>query len=236
VTNWAEKLRRDLDQLANDFVDRSEGRRNSGVRRNGPGQHIARSMMAKYFIPTRRTCWAYVQAQAPIDVKQVIWTHEEDELISDKKMGGKAHVDMYPARAMEPLPGVRAACYAWIYIAAHRPWLQGLAASHILERVNDPSIIKGGTSIQRAAKVLMAEGVKFEDLPESTRAHLEADVDHSNLVWDVFARYVVDETTYRLVMEGARESLDCSETYRTAVEQAMLEGQQQDGIAAGVES
>ena len=32
------------------------------------------------FVLGRRACWAFVQARAPFDVKQLIWEHEEDIL------------------------------------------------------------------------------------------------------------------------------------------------------------
>jgi hypothetical protein len=37
------------------------------------------------YILSRRSCWAYVQAKAPLDVKQIIWRHEQDELIFDER-------------------------------------------------------------------------------------------------------------------------------------------------------
>ena len=176
-------------------------------------------MIDRFFIPNRRCCWAYVQAAAPIDVKQVIWHHEEDELIHDPRIG-VSHMDIIDwDEQVEPLPGVKAACYAWLYVAMHRPWLVGLAASHILERQNDPSIIKGKTGSQRSAEELMREMKidRVEDLPVEARAHLDADTDHANLIWSAIARYVENEHSYDQVMEGARDSLEIFHAMRQCI-------------------
>src|SRR5438046_1305340 len=55
--------------------------------------------MARY-IANRRDCWAYVQGGAPLEVKRLIWRHEQEELIEDPNVGmdhftlatGEAHV------------------------------------------------------------------------------------------------------------------------------------------------
>jgi hypothetical protein len=38
-----------------------------------------------HYIKNRRDCWGYVQGGAPLDVKSIIWKHEEDELINDPR-------------------------------------------------------------------------------------------------------------------------------------------------------
>ncbi len=213
------KLREELDKLCNEFVEWKEFQ---GFERSGSplGRELRRAMLNHHFIPTRRACWAYVQAASPIDVKQVIWEHEREELVKDPRIG-VAHVDLVDEKDWrEPLPGVKAACYAWLHLAKDRPWLEALAASHIVERQNDPTVIKDGkTSIWRAVDQLMAEqGIdRVEDLPIESRAHLNADTDHANLIWTVFERYVTDEESYQQVMRGARESLDVFRAYRQAV-------------------
>lgn len=221
---WNQKLREDLDRLANDHVNRVDPEHRYDRRVTPAEQRVRRALRHIYFIPNRRDCWAYVQAAAPIDVKKVIWHHERDELIDDPRIG-KGHVDVDCMEDIEPFPpppGVRVAIYGWLYIAMHRPWLQGLASSHILERINDPTIIKGKTLIQRSAERLMKDlNLKLEELPLGTRVHLEADIEHSNLIWSVFERYVTDEAAYHQVMEGARESLECQALYDQAVAQAV---------------
>ena len=46
------------------------------------------------FVLGRRACWAYVQARAPFDVKQLIWQHEEDELAGNKERGVADHLTL----------------------------------------------------------------------------------------------------------------------------------------------
>ncbi|GEM_PF-2709011 len=233
---WKQKLREDLDRLANDHVNRADPERGYDRRVTAAEQRVRRAMRHIYFIPNRRDCWAYVQAVAPIDVKKIIWHHERDELIDDPRIG-KGHVDVDRIEDIEPFPpppGVRVAIYGWLHIAMHRPWLQGLASSHILERINDPNSIKGKTYIQRSADRLMKDlDLKLEELPLGTRVHLVADIEHSNLIGTVFDRYVADEASYRLVMEGARESLECQALYDRAVGQAVASANQEEAARVG---
>src|SRR5437868_6895136 len=42
--------------------------------------------MARY-IQNRRDCWAYAQGAAPLDVKRLIWAHEQEELMLDPVVG-----------------------------------------------------------------------------------------------------------------------------------------------------
>jgi hypothetical protein len=222
METWLENCRTELDRLANEFVDWD---RSHGVTAERALHPIRMAMQDQYFIPTRRTCWAYVQAASPIDVKRAIWHHESDELIGDPRLG-KAHVDVKASEPMDPLPGVRTACYAWTYVAMHRPWLEGLSACHILERQNDPRVVKGKTSARRRADwAMQAQGVSAGALPERLRMHLDVDSEHSDLIWDVFARYVNDEDSFTQVVRGARESLDCYRAFKRAVVEAIEESE-----------
>ena len=47
------------------------------------------------FMLGRRASWAYVQARAPFDVKQLIWHHEEDELAGSKERGVADPCDLH---------------------------------------------------------------------------------------------------------------------------------------------
>ena len=227
---WKMKLRGDLDRLANEHVERLESKRGFEREVTPTEQKIRRAMRHLYFIPNRRACWAYVQAAAPIDVKKVIWHHERDELIDDPRIG-MGHVDVDKIEDIDPLPpfpGVRVATYGWLYIAMNCPWLQGLAASHILERANDPTVIKGKTPIQLSADRLMkALDMKHEELPLGTRVHMVADIEHTKLIWEVFERYVTNEENYRQVVQGATESLECEEVYDLAVAEGVVTAEQE---------
>jgi hypothetical protein len=226
--NWAEKCDEDLNNLCNESAgwDVYEGYERVWT---PEGHSFRRAQMNRFFVPNRRDCWAYVQARAPIDVKQAIWEHEQDELIEDPRIG-MSHVALIDySQEVQPLPGVETACWAWLYIAAHSPWLEALAASHILERANDPTVLKGKTGSQVDAEELMKrmQTSRVEDLPVEARAHLTADTDHSNLVWGVMARYITDETAYNQVMQGARASRRIFHTLRQAISLAEMDLQRE---------
>jgi hypothetical protein len=226
---WSRKLRDDLDRLANEHVERLELNRGYDRPPTPEEPRIRRGIRRMYFTPTRRACWAYVQAAAPIDVKKVIWHHERDELIHDPR-AGTGHVDIdrkEDIAAVPPLPGVQVATYGWLYIVMHRPWLQGLASCHILERINDSTVIRSKTNIQRSAeREMKARNLKAEDLPLSVKVHLEADTEHSELIWVVFERYVTDAGSYRQALDGAVESLECQDVYERAVSEAIAKIQE----------
>ncbi len=222
--SWAEKCDEDLNRLCNESAAWKEFQ--DYERTWTPeGHRFRRAQMDRFFVPNRRDCWAYVQARSPIDVKQAIWRHEQDELIHDARIG-MSHVDLIDrSDNAEPLPGVQTACWAWLYIAAHSPWLEALASSHILERANDPTVIKGGTGNQRDAEELMKRMnlQRVEDLPVEARAHLDADTDHSNLIWEVMVRYITDEESYNQVMRGARASREIFKTLRQGIALAEMD-------------
>jgi hypothetical protein len=214
MSTWLESCRTELDRLANEFVDWD---RSHGVKPEYGMHPVRMAMQDQYFIPTRRMCWAYVQAASPIDVKRAVWHHETDELIKDPRLG-RAHVDVKASEPMDPLPGVRTADYSWLYVAIHRPWLEGLAACHILERQNDPSVVKGKTSTRRRADWAMRErAVSAEQLPERLTMHLDVDTEHTELIWNVFVDYVNDEQSFTEVVRGASESLDTYRTFKRSV-------------------
>ena len=52
------------------------------------------SIQMAYYVQNRRDCWGYVQGSAPLDVKQMIWRHEEDELIGHKAQGRVDHITL----------------------------------------------------------------------------------------------------------------------------------------------
>jgi pyrroloquinoline quinone (PQQ) biosynthesis protein C len=189
---------------------------------------------AVYFNLNRRDCWGYVLGAAPWKVKRLIWHHEEDELINDPR-GDADHQSLMIREAQalgltrnevdsfDLIPGVKAAFYAWLFIAKNQPWLEGLAASHILERRNDTSVVKCPTSPARRKKKMIEEvGMSAEDLV-STNVHTVADVDHTKMIEDAFQQYVNDEFSFSQVVRGAKESLTVERSYRASLAHAMEE-------------
>jgi len=168
-----------------------------------------------FYNVNRRDCWAYVQAKAPWEVKQAIWHHEDDELHFDPR-GGSDHRALMTKEAValgmtaeevgmaQPTPLIRSLLAGFSFINITQPWLGALAASHFLERRNNSRLIRGGGFSARWRDKAVRE-LKIEpSLLISTNVHVDADMDHSDSIWDSICRYVVDEFSYRTALEGAQ--------------------------------
>ena len=224
MSYWSE-VAKTLDKMVNDWYQTPEISRLLCLRLT-PARLELRKLHMTFFGNNRRDCWAAVQSKAPLDVKRAIWEHEKDELIFDERMG-KAHVteeDLAGSDESQLLSGARAAFYAWLYCAREKPWLEGLACSHILERRNNDRIVAGGTLTQRLANRQLVElGIKEKDLDIGTRVHMVADVEHSQIFDRVFERYVIDDRSVQEVLRGAEESLAIERGFHGAVATAMAE-------------
>lgn len=170
------------------------------------------------FIRNRRSCWAHLAGNAPLEVKRAIWEHEQDELILDHEAGTDhytlwilqgAHIGLTRGDFdnAEPLPFALACFLAWERIATQRPWLEAFSASTILERTNDNRLMKGtghaALSGDRWARDL---GLTAEQLPNWT-VHKKADDKHSALGQRVLDEYARDEASTEMAVRGARDSL-----------------------------
>ncbi|HEY1506567.1 MAG TPA: iron-containing redox enzyme family protein [Stellaceae bacterium] len=176
----------------------------------------------------RRDCWAFVQAKAPWEVKHAIWEHESDELHFDSRGGGD-HRALMTREAValgvtadevakaRPSPLITSALAAFSYINITQPWLGALTASHFLERRNNGRIIRGGGFSQRWREKVIRELDIDRALLISTNVHVDADMDHSDSIWDAIARYVEDEFSYRTALEGATASALADRAFRAAV-------------------
>jgi hypothetical protein len=224
MSKWSDVERR-LNVMCNQWYDTPEIKRMLAVPLN-PVRLAFRHQHMSFFSNNRRDCWAAVGCKAPLDVKRAIWEHEKDELIYDPRMG-KAHVtedDLGDKKESDMIPGARAAFYAWLHCAQEKPWLEGLACSHILERRNNDQIVTGGTLTQRLVKRQEAElGIKKKDQDINVQVHLYADVDHTDLLEEVFKRYVVDDLTAQQILRGAEDSLAIERSFHGAVASAMAE-------------
>jgi hypothetical protein len=93
-----------------------------------------------------------------------------------------------------------------------------------LERRNNDRIVSGGTLTQRLVKRQEAElGIKKQDQDINVQVHLVADVEHTDLLSEVFTRYVVDDLTARQILRGAEESLAIERSFHGAIASAMAE-------------
>jgi hypothetical protein len=181
-----------------------------------------------FYNNNRREGWAYVQAKAPWDVKRAIWQHEQDELFHDPRAGSDHRALMTKeaialgvsaedlARA-EPTPLIEAVFNGFNYINSTEPWLSALTGAHFLERRNNSTIIPGGAMSKRWRDKLVKELGIGEETLVSSNVHIEADVDHSDAIWDAIAAAITDEYAYETALRGARLAARHDRAFRGAL-------------------
>lgn len=186
-----------------------------------------------YFHLNRRDCWAYVQAAAPFDVKQMIWDHEREELEGDLERGVPDHftlglqeggaVGLSPDdfEACAPLDGTMACCAAWIHLAKDRPWLEALPVCAVTEISNSDEICKGGGFARRMARKMTDElGIPLKKQP-SNAEHVVLDVEHAHLLMRAARLHAKTERDFALILHGAAESLRVERAFKGVLGDAM---------------
>lgn len=214
---YVARLFRDLSKLGNDAFRSPEYKHFLSL-------PLTRKRAARYifershFHLNRRECWALVSARAPFDVKQHIWHHEEDELVGDTVRGVENHwvlgmkegalVGLKPADFRKPPGDCTMICAgAWSHIAQNAPWLEALAASCMLEIANSDGIIKGGGIAARVARK-MARDLKIPVRRQpSNSEHMEVDIVHANMLFEVAQKHVADKAAHDLAVSGARKGM-----------------------------
>ncbi len=231
LTSSVAELMAELDAMANAQFETPEFRHLFAV-----PMTLARArcytIQMTHFVLNRRTCWAYVQASAPLDVKRLVCAHEQEELIHDTRAGAD-HPTLAAREAAvlgltweeieqaELVPGVVAAFYAWIHLAKDLPWLEAFTASSVMERRNSDAIVHGGGVSARMARKMARElGLPLEQFVNAT-THMAADVDHASLMEQVAARYVTTDEARRAVLRAARETYVIDRAFRAAIAEAM---------------
>jgi hypothetical protein len=183
------------------------------------------SIQMAHYVENRRDCWGYVQGSAPLDVKQLIWRHEEDELIGQKAQGKVDHITLavqegqvfgLTAEAFErtaPLEGGEVCFSAWIRLA-QRPWLEALAGSAILEMRNSSELIEGGSLSARISRMFERDlGIPVKKQINNAE-HMTMDVEHAHLLMQVARKHATTEAARNSLLRGARESLLIDRVYR----------------------
>ena len=178
-----------------------------------------------YYVQNRRDGWGYVQGSAPLDIKQLIWHHEEDELIGQKEQGKVDHITLavkegevfgLSAEAFERTPRLEGGevCFsAWIRLT-QRPWLEAIAGAAILEMRNSSELIKGGSLSQRIAAMLERDlGIPMRKQINNAE-HVVMDVEHAHLLMQVARKYATTESAREAMLSGAKESLLIDRVYR----------------------
>ena len=224
VANGIDRMWQRLVQMANDQFDSSPFRRllNTNFTRQRAQQY---SIQMVYYVRNRRDCWGYVQGSAPLDVKRLIWEHEEDELIGKKSEGKDDHITLavkeggifgLSAEAFDDTPvleGGIACFYSWLHLA-QRPWLEAIASSAILEVRNSADLIQGGSLSRRIGEKFEQElGIPMKKQINNAE-HVVMDVEHAHLLMRVARKYATTEAAQNAIIKGARESLIIDRVYR----------------------
>ena len=223
-TDSIESTWTELVGLVNEQFDSAPFRRLLDTKFSRPrAQHYAIQMV--HYVENRRDCWGYVQGSAPLDVKQLIWRHEEDELVGRKEQGKVDHITLavqegavfgLDAAAFERTPRLEGGevCFsAWIRLA-QRPWLEALAGSAILEMRNSSELIAKGSLSARIGRILERDlGIPIKK-QINTAEHVTMDVEHAHLLLQVARRHAGTEAARRSLLRGARESLLIDRVYR----------------------
>jgi hypothetical protein len=177
-----------------------------------------------HFVKNRRDCWGFVQGAAPLDVKRLIWQHEQDELMGSDGVPDHITLGIQEAELVglsaggfdstRPTDTAQACFWAWIHLAKSRPWLEGISASSILEWVVSDEVIRGGGIVRRLGERMQEDlGIPFRDQPTNA-VHVVADLEHATLLGDVIERHVHTEEAREAILRGARDSLAIERVFR----------------------
>jgi len=224
AANGLESMWDELVRMCNAQFESDPFKRLLGAKFTQPrAQHY--SIQMAYYVQNRRDCWGYVQGSAPLEVKKIIWEHEEDELVGRKSEGKQDHITLavqegevfgLSAEAFERtarLEGGEVCFSAWIRLA-QRPWLEAIAASAILEMRNSAELIKGGSLSSRIGAMFERDlGIPIKKQINNAE-HVVMDVEHAHLLMGVARQYAATNSTRDAILRGARESLLIDRVYR----------------------
>ena len=171
-----------------------------------------------HWTTNRRSCWAYAQGAAPLDVKTLIWEHEREELegkpeigLDDHhtlsvKEGGVLGLDPEDFIRTPPCDGATTCMLAWLHLATHSHWLSAVAASAALELSNSEDVLTGGSMSRRIAEKLNADlGIPVKAQP-SNAEHMVADIEHGKMLMVVARTHARTPEAQEHVLAGLRDS------------------------------
>jgi len=218
-TMWQELVRLCNEQFESKPFKRLLGGKFTKLR----AQHY--SIQMAYYVQNRRDCWGYVQGSAPLPVKQIVWRHEEDELMGQKAQGKVDHITLaikegevfgLSAEAFEKtarMEGGEVCFSAWIRLA-QKSWLKAIAASAILEMRNSAELIQGGSLSRRVGAIFERDlGIPMKKQINNAE-HVVMDVEHAHLLMQVAKQYATTASAQEAMLSGARESLMIDRVYR----------------------
>ena len=186
----------------------------------------AHHLQKAIWVLNRRECWAYAQAKAPFDVKQLIWQHEREELDGDVTRGLENHyaLNVKQGEALglgpEDFANVKSTdctmtcLYAWTGLVKDSPWLKSFAACAALEITNSDEILRGKSASRRMAEKIRDDlGIEMVR-QQSFNEHMVADIEHANILMIVARDHVRTDLDRAQVLEGVRESWAIDRVFR----------------------
>lgn len=222
--NGLDKMWQELVRLCNEQFESEPFKRLLNAKFTKPrAQHY--SIQMAYYVQNRRDCWGYVQGSAPLPVKQMIWRHEEDELIGQKAQGKVDHITLavkegevfgLTADAFEKtarMEGGEVCFSAWIRLS-QRSWLEAIAASAILEMRNSSELIQGGSLSHRIGAIFERDLAIPMKKQINNSEHVVMDVEHAHLLMQAAKPYATTASAQEAILRGARESLMIDRVYR----------------------
>jgi pyrroloquinoline quinone (PQQ) biosynthesis protein C len=222
--NGIENMWNELVRMVNEQFDSPPFQRLLGIKFTKKRAQEYSIQMA-YYVKNRRDCWGYVQGAAPLDVKKLIWEHEQDELIGNKAEGKQDHIALavtegevlgLKAEAFQARPvleGGIACFYSWLHLA-QRQWLEAIAASAVLEMRNSSELIRGGSLSRRIGEKFERElGIPMKKQVNNAE-HVVMDVEHAHLLMRVARKHATTDVAQKGIIRGAKESLLIDRVYR----------------------
>ncbi|HTI87122.1 MAG TPA: iron-containing redox enzyme family protein [Alphaproteobacteria bacterium] len=181
----------------------------------------------------RRDCWALAQGVSPMDVKKLIWEHEEDELAGNKTRGVEDHYSLQVRQSKEihltledfknekMREGTRTCVYAYLHMARSTHWLTALASCAALEVSNSSDWVQGGGMSYRMGKRFETDlGIPFHKQLNAAE-HAEVDVAHGSLLMQVAERHADTQDKLDLLMTGLIESWDIDRVWKGQLAEMM---------------
>ncbi len=174
----------------------------------------------------RRDCWAFAQGHAPMDVKKLIWLHEEDELAGNKERGVEDHYSLQVRQSSEiglaaadfrdtPMrEGTRMCLYAYLHLVNTGPWLKSVSACAALEVSNSSEWVDGGGMSYRMGKRFEKDlGIPFEK-QLNAREHAEVDVEHAHMLLQIARAHRDAPGALALMTQGLVESWEMDRVWK----------------------
>lgn len=181
----------------------------------------------------RRDCWALAQGVVPMDVKKLIWEHEEDELAGNKTRGVEDHYSLQVRQSKEihltledfmnekPREGTRTCNYAWLHLVRSSSWLTAVASCAALEVSNSSDWVDGGGMSYRMGKRFEADlGIPFHKQLNAAE-HAEVDIVHGSLLMQVVERHATSQDKLDQVMTGLVESWQIDRVWKGQLAEMM---------------